>query len=82
MNTEATAAATLPGNRTGSVPDLTVADDDGNRQTMWDFTAFAPEHQTLDGATELLRDNGWRPADLGGYWHQESGRWILRVQSI
>jgi hypothetical protein len=89
MNTEATARVILPGNKTGSVPDLTITDDDGERRTLWDFTAFAPEHQTLEGAASLLRDNGWRPAS--GYeglyaeatWHEAGdGRWTLSVEAI
>ena len=85
MTSEATAYVTLPGNRTGSVPDITVTDDDGNRQTLWDFTAYAPEHQTLGDAEELLRDSGWRPVldNDGEYtWQPARNRWTLRVETI
>ena len=66
MNTEATATVTLPGNRANSVPDITITDDDGTRQTLWDFTAWASEYQTLKGAAQLLCANGWRPSASTG----------------
>ena len=85
MNTEATARVTLPGNRTGSVPDITITDDTGERMTLWDFTAWEAGYQTLKGAEQLLRANGWRPADLDGReatWQESGGRWTLRVETI
>ena len=86
MNTEATARVTLPGNKTGSVPDLIVTDGDGGQQTLWDFTAYAPECQTLDGAQDLLADHGWRPAwgrdGEEAAWQESGGRWTLRVETI
>ena len=87
MNTEATACATLPGNRTGSVPDITITDDAGERMTLWDFTAWAPEEQTLKGAEDLLAQFGWRPANCESgaraiWWREQGDRWTLRVESI
>jgi len=85
MNTEATARVTLPGNKTGSVPDLTIVDDEGCRETLWDFTAAAPEHQTLAGAGDLLAAFGWRKAwdeeDREATWQESAGRWTLRVEA-
>jgi hypothetical protein len=86
MDIEATARVTLPDNKTGSVPDLTITDDSGEQQTLWDFTAYAPEHQTRIGAESLLAEFGWRRArdDSGreAAWQESGGRWTLRVETI
>ena len=85
MNTEATARVTLPDNQTGSVSDLTIIDDGASQQTLWDFTAWDLEYQTLKGAAQLLRANGWRPADVDGSeatWLEADGRWTLSVERI
>jgi hypothetical protein len=85
MDTEATARVTLPGNRAGSVPDITITDSTGGRVTLWDFTAWAPEEQTLQGAEDLLAQFGWRAAhaEAGGraIWWQSGARWTLRVEA-
>ncbi len=86
MTAEATASVVLPGNKTGSVPDLTVTDEDGQRQTLWDFTAWAPEFQTLKGAEQLLRTFGWRPAHDGSgtewTWRESNGCHVLNVEAV
>lgn len=88
VNTEATARVVLPGNKTGSVPDITITDDTGERMTLWDFTAWAPEEQTLQGAEDLLAQFGWRAANWEGgrkdgraEWQEASGWWTLRIEA-
>lgn len=86
MNTRAIARVVLPGNRTGSVPDITITDSAGERMTLWDFTAWAPEQQTLKGAEDLLAQFGWRAADWetgarAMWWRGSGDWWTLRVEA-